>query len=82
MNGGDNGCDNEYYPTNKLRSPKWNLSKKRKEFCVFADLSNTFHHPPRLLPRVIEQQVNFLIHYKSDCGYKGNNIAYAMAEIS
>jgi len=24
---------------------------------------------------VIKQQVNFLIHYESDCGYKGHNIA-------
>ena len=29
----------------------------------------------------IEQQVKFLIHYKSDCGYKGHNIAYAMVMI-
>ena len=55
--------------------------KSGTEFCAFADLSNTFHHPLQLLPRVIEQQVNFLIHYKSDCGYKGHNIAYLMAEI-
>ena len=34
------------------------------------------------IPRVIEQQVNFLIHYKSDCGYKGHNITYLMAEVS
>ena len=31
---------------------------------------------------VVEQQANFLIHYESECGYKGHNIAYAMAEIS
>ena len=30
---------------------------------------------------VIEQQVKFLTHYESDYGYKGHNIAYAMAEI-
>ena len=50
----------------------WIVLKSRTEFCAFADLSNTFHHPPQLhvLLRVIEQQVNFLIHYKSDCGYK------------
>jgi len=53
--------------------------KSGTEFCAFADLSNTFHHPLQLLPRVIEQQVNFLIHYKSDWGH---NIAYLMAEIS
>ena len=29
---------------------------------------------------VIEQQVNFLIHYESDCGYKGHNIAYASGD--
>ena len=27
---------------------------------------------------VIKQQFNFLIHYESDCGYKGHNIAYAI----
>ena len=31
---------------------------------------------------VIEQQMNFLIHYESNCSYKGHTIAYAMAEIS
>ena len=54
--------------------------KSRTEFYAFADLPNTFHHPPLLVPRC--QQVNFLIHYKSNCGYKGHNITYAMAEIS
>ena len=29
---------------------------------------------PGYYRNVIEQQVNFLIHYETDCGYKGHNI--------
>ena len=42
------------------------VPKSGTEFQAFTDLANTFHHSPHLLytgRNVIEQQVNFLIHY-------------------
>ena len=48
--------------------------KSGTEFHAFADLPNTIHGYYR---DVIEQQSE-LIHYESDCGYKGHNIAYAI----
>ena len=48
--------------------------EQNEVLCIrFADLPNSFHNPP--CRDVIKQQVNFLIHYESDCGYKGHNIA-------
>jgi len=53
--------------------------KSGTKFYAFAVLRNTFHYPLWLyFCNVIKQQVNFLIHYESDCGYKGHNIAYAI----
>ena len=58
---------------------KWLLCswEKWNGFHAFADLPNTIHHPPRLLPRC-HRAASELIHYESDCGYKGHNIAYAI----
>ena len=55
------------------------VPKSGTEFQAFADLANTFHHPPRLLPECHRAAGELS---KNDCGYKEHNIAYAMAEIS
>ena len=45
--------------------------KSGMELYAFVDLPNTFHQPPRLLPRCHRAAGELLIHYESDCGYKG-----------
>jgi len=52
--------------------------KSETEFYAFEDHPNTFHHPPRLLPRCHREAGELSDKCESDCGYKGHNIAYTM----
>jgi len=54
--------------------------KSGTDFHAFVDLPNTFHHPQQLLLLCHRAAGELLKHNMNDCGYKGHNIAYAMAK--